>query len=315
MKGIYTGVTLIVACAASLPEAWSFAPVLTFGQTTQKLGQTSKRIDFPINTITPSAITSQRETIFIAKSSNDGSDGNNSDAPGFFSGIKISPPYALAYILFLGYAYVRQSSEPDGASMEIIQQYIADPLNPGFNELFITIFNLLGLYVVPMACLLMPGAKDQKLPATPFVLGSMFGGYGALGIYASTRTPNASPVSKADLGWFTANILENKLFNYFIALVFSSAYITSGALGAFISDPLQLIKGYGDLFSETAIVSVSSLDFAILTIAAASFIPEDLSRRGYEGKVAPELVALCTALLPGVGVALYCALRPSLDEE
>ncbi|KAL7540035.1 hypothetical protein ACHAXR_009807 [Thalassiosira sp. AJA248-18] len=199
--------------------------------------------------------------------------------------------------------------------MEVLQQYIADPLNPGFNELFITVFNLLGLYVVPMACLLLPGAKGQKLPATPFILGSMFGGYGLLGPYAFTRTPNPTPVSKADLGWFTANVLENKLFNYFILLMFTSAYITSGALGAFISDPGQLIEGYGDMFSETAIVSASSFDFLILTLSAASFIPEDLSRRGYDGEVSKELIAASTALLPGVGVALYCALRPSLDEE
>ena len=200
--------------------------------------------------------------------------------------------------------------------MEILQQYIADPLNPGFNELFITIFNLLGLYAAPLACLLMPGARGQRLPAAPFLLGSMFGGYGVLGIYASTRSSDPTPIPKSELGWFTANILENKLFNYFILALVTSAYVTSGAAAAFISNPGELIQGYRDLLAEgSALVSASSLDFLILTLSAASFIPEDLSRRGYKGGLAPELIALCTLLLPGVGVALYCALRPGLDEE
>jgi len=293
----------VIACAAILPhQALAFAPISS--------GQTTKRIELPINTVTPSDITSLGDKLLIAKATNDGADGPSSDAPGF----KINPPYALAYILFLGYAYLRNSAEPEGASMEIIQQYIADPSNPGFNELFVTVFNLLGLYAAPIACLLMPGAKGQKLPATPFLLGAMFGGYGVLGPYAITRTPNSSPVSKADLGWFTTNVLENKLFNYFIVLVCASTYVSSGALGAFITDPGQLIKGYADMFSETAIVSASSLDLVILTLSGASFVPEDLSRRGYKGEVAP-LIAASTVLLPGLGVALYCALRPGLDEE
>lgn len=274
-------------------------------------GQTAKRIKLPINTVTPSHTTSSGDKLIIAKATNDGVDDPDSDTPG----LKINPPYALAYIAFLGYAYFRNSAEPEGASMEVLQQYFADPSNPGFNELFVTVFNLLGLYAAPIACLLMPGAKGQKLPATPFVLGAMFGGYGALGPYAITRTPNPSPVTKADLGWFTANVLENKLFNYFIVLVCASTFVTSGALGAFVTDPGQLIKGYADMFSETAIVSASSLDLVILTLSGASFIPEDLSRRGYKGGVAPELIAASTILLPGLGVSLYCALRPSLDEE
>lgn len=304
MKGIRPSFALIVAaCVKSLPHhALAFAP--------SSFSQSTTRIELPINTVTPPRITSSDKRT-IVKASSDGVDGPESDTPG----LTINPPFALAYVAFLGYAYLRNGAESEGASMEVLQQYIADPTNPGFNELFITVFNLLGLYAAPIACLLMPGAKGQKLPATPFILGAMFGGYGVLGPYAITRTPNPSPVTKADLGWFTANVLENKLFNYFIVLVCASTFVTSGAIGAFVADPGQLLQGYADMFSETAIVSASSLDLAILTLSGASFIPEDLSRRGYKGDVAPELIAASSVLLPGLGVALYCALRPSLDEE
>ena len=304
MKGV-GAITLF--CIATLGGCSGFTPA------SQKLlGQTGNR-DLHLPTTLSSYDNSlSRDKLLIAKATTNGSDEPPS---GFLSGIKINPPYALAYILFLSFAYVQNAAEPEGTSMELIQQYIADPLNPGWNELFITVFNLLGLYAAPIACLLMPGSKDQKLPATPFVLGSMFGGYGALGIYTSTRTPNPSAVSKADLGWFTANVLENKIFNYLIVLLFTSSYITSGFLGAFIADPGELIKGYGEMFSQSALVSASSMDFVILSLSAVSFIPEDLSRRGYEGKLSPETIAASTLLLPGLGVALYCALRPELEEE
>lgn len=309
MKGIHSALALIaVVCLPYQAEGFARA---SYG------GQTSKRIKLPSNTavVAPSEIAYSGDKLLIAKATNDESNEVNSDESGFFSGIKINAPYALAYVLFLGYAFLRQSGEAEGASMEVLNQYMADPSNPGFNELFVSIFNLLGLYAAPIACLLLPGAKGQKLPATPFVLGSMFGGYGVLGLYTSTLTSNPSPVSKADLGWFTSNVLENKLFNYFIVLATASAYVTSGALAAFISDPVSLVQGYGEMFSETALVSASSLDLVILTLSAASFIPDDLSRRGYKGDLSPELIAASSALLPGLGVALYCALRPSLDEE
>ena len=233
---------------------------------------------------------------------------------GFLADVTFNPPYLMAYVSFLAFAFFKTFTEEPGVSNDILQAFIADPLHPGCNEIFFAIFNLLGLYFVPMACLLMPVAKDQKFPATPFVLGSALGGYGLLGPYAFTRKPDASIKTKADLGWFTANILENKIFNWFIAVVFLNAYISSGVFGALLTDASGTINGFGQLISETAIASASSVDFLILTLAAASWIPEDLARRGYKGEMAP-LIAASTALLPGVGVALYCALRPSLDED
>lgn len=226
----------------------------------------------------------------------------------------INPPYAIAFVTFLSFAFYKSFTEPNGASMKVLEGFFADPLNPGCNELFVTIFNLLGLYFVPLACLLMPGAKGQKLPATPFVLASMLGGYGFLGPYMITRKPSMENVKKSDLGWFTANILENKLVNYGLAAVIASAYVSSGFFTALISDSSQLINGYVDLFSETAIASASSMDFLILTLVAASLIPEDLARRGVKGGTAPYAVAASTLLWPGVGAALYCALRPELEE-
>ena len=258
-------------------------------------------------------VTQSKRTTTIVYSAN--LDNEESSGGGFLEGVSINAPYLAAYVAFIGFAFFKTMTEEAGASNEVLLKFIADPLNPGCNELFVTVFNLLGLYFVPISCLLMPGAKNQKFPATPFLLGSMFGGYGLIGPYAMTRIPDESIKTKADLGWVTANILENKIFNWFIAAAFTSAYITSGGVSALISDASGAFDGYGRLFSDTAIASASSVDFLILTLAAASWIPEDLSRRNYEGKVSPALIAASSVLLPGLGVALYCALRPTLEEE
>jgi len=90
---------------------------------------------------------------------------------------------------------------------------------------------------------------------------------------------------------------------------------SSGAIQPLVENPGELIQGYKDLWSQAALVSASSVDFLILTASAASFIPDDLKRRRYDGKISPQAIALSTFLLPGLGAALYCALRPSLEEE
>ena len=154
-----------------------------------------------------------------------------------------------------------------------------------------------------------------KYHKRPFIFASMLGGYGFLGPYVMTREPSLSLVKKSDLGWFTSNVLENKIFNLVAVSLILSAYINSGCITALVSDPNALIGGYSDLVSQTAIASASSMDFVILTLVAASLVPEDLARRGVKGGVAPYAVAASTVLLPGVGAALYCALRPPLDED
>ncbi len=298
---------LVTSCAG-----FSNAPVST--RLTQSMNAAEK---IPLATSSKTSFLTQtknsRATTTTIYASN--LDTEEESEGGFLAGVSINPPYLVAYVTFLGFAFFKSMTEEAGVSNEILQQFLADPLNPGCNELFVTIFNLLGLYFVPIACLLMPAAKNQKFPATPFLLGSVFGGYGLLGPYAFTRTPDATVKTKADLGWVTANILENKIFNWFIVAAFTSAYITSGGVNALISDASGTIDGYGKLFSDTAIASASSVDFLILTTSAASWVPEDLARRNYKGGLSPALIAASTALLPGVGVALYCALRPSLDEE
>lgn len=156
-------ITLAVICMASLQVESFISPQLN----------QMKKIEH-ISSLSSTISSSRQDNLLIAKATKDDVSSDNTE--GFLDGFTINPPYAIAYVFFIAYAFIQNSAEGDsGKSTALIQQYIADPMNPGFNELFITVFNLLGLYAAPLACLLLPGSKGQKLPATPFVLGSMAG--------------------------------------------------------------------------------------------------------------------------------------------
>ncbi|CAJ1937492.1 unnamed protein product [Cylindrotheca closterium] len=234
------------------------------------------------------------------------------ESTGLFSDIQINAPYAVAYFGFLAIGYVMTTMEAPGASQAVLEKFLADPVNPGVNELFATIFNLLGLAALPFACLTMPGAKGQKPPLVPFLLGGVFAGYGSVGIALSTRK-EVTAVKEEDLGWVTKNVLENKIFNWAMVALAASVFVSTGFLSGLAADAGGQIQGYSELFQSTAIASVSSCDLAILTVAAASLIPEDLKRRGFDssGNKA-SAIAASTVVLPIFGAILYCALRPKL---
>jgi hypothetical protein len=187
-------------------------------------------------------------------------------------------------------------------------------VNPGVNELFASIFNLLGLAPLPIACLTMPSAKGQKPPTAPFLLGGVFAGYGSIGIMMSTRK-EATRVSMSDLGFVTKNVLENKIFNVAIAALAISVFFSTGFVEGTLADATGQLQGYTEVLKSSAIVSASSCDLAILTLSGASLIPEDLKRRGIDDPNKASVIAASTVFLPIVGMTLYCAFRPSLPEE
>mmetsp|Transcript_9829 Transcript_9829/g.9497 ORF Transcript_9829/g.9497 Transcript_9829/m.9497 type:complete len:311 (-) Transcript_9829:242-1174(-) len=227
---------------------------------------------------------------------------------------QINPLFATLWAGFFLFGILQTAGEGVGSgtpSQELIERYIANPSKPDLNEIFNFIFNLLGLAPLIAASLIMPGAKFQKLPATPFLIGSAALGYGALGVYMTGRVP-AKNVSKSDLGWFTSNVLENKLFNSLLVLVGGNLLFQLG--GALSADAQGVINGFVDLTSHAAVALVSSIDLCILTLTLSILVAEDLERRGVEDKQAITAISASTLLLPIIGASIYCALRPSLPE-
>lgn len=240
-------------------------------------------------------------------------DGSGED--GFFSNLAFQPGYAALYAIFFLVATYMTLNETSGASQTLIERFVADPQNPGFgSSIFETVWNELGFIGLPLACLVMPGAKGQKINPTPFLFGSMFAGYGSLGIFMSIRTPRPS-IDKEDLGWFTKNVLENKIFNWALVAFFALTYVNSGAAQSLLFDFSGTIQEFKGMISGSALGTASSVDFMILCLTGASLVSEDLKRRGFDDDAKAKAIAASTLLIPGVGLSLYAALRPSLNEE
>ena len=232
---------------------------------------------------------------------------------------QINPFFATLWLGFLSFGVVQTVGEGVGAgtvSGDILEKFLANPTNPGVNEIFFVVFNLLGLAPLVAASLIMPTAKFQKLPATPFLIASAAMGYGALGPFMSTWVPvEGKEVTKSDLGWFTANVLENKLFSAAVTILGASTFLSGGLIGALATDAQGTIDGFFDLTSHAAIALVSSCDLTIITITLACLINEDLKLRGEQDTQKAIAISASSMLLPIIGAALYCASRPSLPEN
>ena len=141
------------------------------------------------------------------------------------------------------------------------------------------------------------------------------------GPYLIFRAPPVDAKSRKDMAWFAANVLENKIFNWVLVVLCLTIPFTTGAVTSLEADGWSTtIQGFWDVASTTKIVSVSSVDLAVLTVAAASLIPQDYRLRvqGQPQQDAAEKanwIAMATVLVPVLGAALYCALRPPLPEE
>lgn len=171
-----------------------------------------------------------------------------------------------------------------------------------------------------MACLIMPGAKGQKFNPTPFLFGSAAAGYGSLGLFMMTRTPGIkeenSNTNTNELGWFTKNVLENKIFNWLLVAALANTYLITGAGEGLLMDAGATFGDFQNFISQSALGFVSTVDLTILCLTGASLVPEDLERRGVfvggEDKGKAYAIAASTLLVPALGLALYSALRPPL---
>jgi hypothetical protein len=133
----------------------------------------------------------------------------------------------------------------------------------------------------------------------------------------------------SDASWFTANVLENKLFGLLLVALVLSVPLTTGLVDALLSPSISndgLISEFATSLESSKFVSVGTFDLACLTATAATLIPRDYQLRSGttidDDNVDPEqakqqgrFIALATMLLPILGAALYIAWRPPLPEK
>ena len=122
------------------------------------------------------------------------------------------------------------------------------------------------------------------------------------------REPRFGPIKRSELGFFPRVVTESKLFG---------AGLVAGAVGLYGGLLTQLSGGalsdYIDLAASSKLVSVSSVDFLILSLFAFEPIKEDMSRSGLVGLLrrqrrgAPRGLLLSRARARGIRAAAASA--------
>jgi hypothetical protein len=224
---------------------------------------------------------------------------------------KSNIPFAIVWVLLVLYTICVAPGEFQGSAVDtgIIQSILENPQKPDVNELFLFVFNQFAVVPIAIACLAQPQASSKGPPAFPFLISANFLGYFLLGPYMFLRGEPKSSTTINELDWFTVNILENKIING-LCLALSVYFATQVPW----SDLDSLIQGYSELASTSKLVSVSSVDLAILTTIAASLVPQDYRLRKPKSSIG-NLLGLATLLTPVYGPLLYCFLRPSLPKD
>mmetsp|Transcript_18831 Transcript_18831/g.24239 ORF Transcript_18831/g.24239 Transcript_18831/m.24239 type:complete len:320 (+) Transcript_18831:119-1078(+) len=229
-----------------------------------------------------------------------------------------NPLFASLWVGFFAFAALGPGELFAPSDTELINNYIADPSNPGFSQVFQAIFNYLGVMPMVIACLAIPQGSKKGLPALPFIAASFGLGYGAIGPYLSFRAPPKTYFDPSEASWFTRNIVDSKILGWGLVAAVVSLPFVVGLVDAVAQDSTSTIKEYLDLFATSKLCSASSMDAVILNIVAAVLIPQDLKLRTNVEDSKAKAIAASTLLFPFLGAALYCALRPSLpsfDEE
>ncbi|WP_448561634.1 DUF2834 domain-containing protein [Trichothermofontia sp.] len=187
-------------------------------------------------------------------------------------------------------------NQPD--TVELIQKLSLGQFQ-GINPLIVALFNLMGIWPLLYASVLLADGRGQKLPASPFVALSFGVGAFALLPYLAFRQPN--PIFQGP---------RDRILRFFD----SRWFVIGLALGTIALLAYGLSQGdWADFVYQwrtNRFIHVMSLDFCLLALLFPAIVPDDMARRQFDQ---PRLFWLVSAL-PLLGPLAYLILRPPLPE-
>jgi hypothetical protein len=259
----------------------------------------------------------QREASHRIYQASPSSEGGSTSTPLFASPGSIV--FAKIWLILVLWAFSPYAPGSLGSDQdtEMLNAILANPANPGINELYYCFFNFFATIPAILACLVLPQGRKGGIPAGPFLALSSAIGYFAMGPYLALRAPpvNSIEEKRGSVSWVTANVFENKAFNWFIFLFTLYLPVAADLLGALAADPDALWRGFLDIVSTSRFASVSLVDITLLYASSVYLTSRDYLLRKPDASVEEaRAVAAATALVPVVGSALYCALRPKLPQ-
>jgi len=202
------------------------------------------------------------------------------------------------WVLFLGYGFF--FSPPDNPNTMDLIINLSKGSWQGINPYIISLFNLMGILPMIYASLLIIDGRNQRIMATPFVVGSFFLGAFALLPYLGLRENNSS---------FTGEK------GFFIKILDSKVSAIALTLGTIILIIFALRNGnWNDFINQwqsSKFINIMTLDFCCLCSLFPVLIQDDLRRRNIDN----QKILWAVTFIPLFGTLFYLCFRPSLSVD
>jgi hypothetical protein len=207
----------------------------------------------------------------------------------------------ILWLVWLGFIiYVLLFAPPlQPDTLQPIQTLLAGQI-PYINPVIVSLFSLVGIWLLIYSCLIFPDGRMQRLPAWAFILASAGTGVLALIPYLALREPNQQFSGHKD-AWL--ELLESPLTG--VTLTISTLALLAYAL--FFGDWSAFVH---DFFTDR-FINAMSLAFCLfgLLFPYPTLLTDDMARRGLNSD--SQLLRLVT-FVPLFGPLAYLCLRPPL---
>ncbi|MBA7585433.1 hypothetical protein ES708_27412 [subsurface metagenome] len=205
--------------------------------------------------------------------------------------------FLAIWIGFLLYTFIwapeSQPGDPTFSSLMNIKEN---------NPLAWAIFNLIAVWSLLYAAILLIENRERFLPSWPFILASFAAGMYALMPYFSVR--GAWKKKTKEKRSIIMKIADSKITAGIVAiLVFG--LVLYGIIASSINNSWT---EYGNLFLNDRLIHVMTIDFTFLTLFYPVLIWDDMKRRNWENKKFFWLFSL----LPIIGPSIYLIVRPRI---
>lgn len=201
----------------------------------------------------------------------------------------------LLWLAFTIYAFgFAPPDRPD--TFELIKQLSTGQI-AGINPLIVALFNIMGVFPVIYAALLLFDGRMQKVKAYPFVLGSFVVGAFAVLPYLALRQPNQAFTGSKS--WLL-KVLDARWLGGVVAIA-AVTLLTYGLTQGDWAD-------FAQQWQTSRFIHVMSLDFCLLCLVFPVILRDDMARRGWQNPG----IFWAVALVPFVGAAIYWLMRPAI---
>ncbi|MGD1866216.1 MAG: DUF2834 domain-containing protein [Phormidesmis sp.] len=204
--------------------------------------------------------------------------------------------FALLWLGFVVYAFAF-APPPQPDTFDTIVKLSSGQWSD-LNPTIVALFNLMGIWPMVYACLMLIDGVGQKISAWPFVTASFAVGAFALLPYLALRESNSAfEGEKTTL----LKVVDSRWVGCAIALG-SIVLLSYGLLNGNWSD-------FAQQWQTSQFIHVMSLDFCMLSAIVSPLVKDDMAKCGMDN---PALLWTAT-LVPLLGVALYLSVRPPLE--